>query len=663
MMKRDGFAVSWPFGMASLGVAVAAGVSLVQLARFRNAGLELTDEALYILMLRENSVWGLPWAWNARWIWEFASGDLGVIRSVAIGLTVLSGGFLGYFVSRWLERHWTGRKSIPGQTSLLTMLGGTSSLVFYGGALRTPSYNWLNFVTIQLFLSLVFAYSARPRKKYKWELLSTNLFGSAIGILAFLASTAKPTTSVWMISSAGLVIAFTRSRFFGILIATAAGTTAIAAVAAATWSGMWPPGWRPTIHHSVTAPAPSALQTPLGGSREVVYGLFTLPSEAVAAALSLFSYSWASATLTIFMIVVTAFRVRHGPERTGQILLFLTTTTACAAALGVDVFGGLWSWIAASSGAEWWEVRYRFTSRDPTHIVLLTIMIMTSVSVLARKPTSRFAGGASMESRSRERSAALFLLSSAPIVFAFGSSHGLIRQAGMAVVFPVLAFAVLASTSSRRTFGRLALIVIAASTSTLAIVTTADSAARPYRLQPLALQTHELPHEFELGALKVTPSQAEWMMRSRDIAHSYGLSRDTLLIPLDTGWSAISPLVLGARPPSTGMLTLDADPRIFEHNLAEVNGESEISAAWITTTPPRNINPFQVGSERDLIKIFNTETGLTFPSDYRCVGDFVLFELWQPALGLKSARNSCNSASFVPYNDVPPDYPMSLGPR
>lgn len=248
--------------------AVALGIGALWRSLFwvlaADRGLDLTDEGLYLLAARPPSIdaaWGTPFGWHTAPLFRMVGYDVAAFRTLGALLLVSAAGFLGVAAVRLgQDLRGSGADGAHGSGRLLERLlggvmGGMGGLLYYGGLIRTPSYNWVTVLGATIaavgLIHLVLAerchlglgqggvsVSARDRG-------GDGAWRRTLGILlagfgTFFTVPAKPTTPIFFAVLAGLVlwkVSGARSAMRTVIsIAGVAMLLAAGAIAGGLWS-------------------------------------------------------------------------------------------------------------------------------------------------------------------------------------------------------------------------------------------------------------------------------------------------------------------------------------------------------------------------------------------------------------------------------------------
>lgn len=181
-------------------------------------GIDLTDEGLYLLAADPPSIdaaWGTPFGWHTAPVFRAVGYDVAAFRTLGAWLLVLASAALGWWAVRLGERlraAGVAGRSTSVAASLRAVAGGVGGFLYYGGLLRTRSYNWVTVVgatiaavgIVMLVEHMLRSGCDRPgegKLGELWQRTAVQRLGLHVGHLiaglgAFLSIPAKPTTPI-----------------------------------------------------------------------------------------------------------------------------------------------------------------------------------------------------------------------------------------------------------------------------------------------------------------------------------------------------------------------------------------------------------------------------------------------------------------------------------
>lgn len=237
-------------GAAVMATALAAATwSLVGRLIFSDRGLDLTDEGLYLLAARPPSIeaaWGTPFGWHTAPLFRLVGYSVADFRTLGAFVLALAAGLLGHAAVRLGQ---TMRPS-EGQASSFerwagAVLGAVGGLLYYGGLVRTPSYNWVSVVGATIAaLGLVLLLEASWRSRWVTLPVKSWRTGGAIFLVAFgafFSVPAKPTTAVFVGLAVAVALAPITDVRQSLYRVTQVTVLATAFAVLAVLTGLWSP--------------------------------------------------------------------------------------------------------------------------------------------------------------------------------------------------------------------------------------------------------------------------------------------------------------------------------------------------------------------------------------------------------------------------------------
>jgi len=234
-------------------------------------GLDLTDEGLYLLAARPPSLsaaWGTPSGWHTAPLFRAVGYDVAAFRTLGAFLLVTASGLLGFLAVSVGQGLRVREMAEGGSMERLVgaLLGGLGGLLYYGGLVRTPSYNWVTVLgaTVAGVGILLMMLSQLPRQMPSPDhaVIDSSAHSPlyAVGVAtvsfgAFFTLPAKPTTAVFL---AVLAVPMLRlvggARFLLVAFASVTGT-AVGFLIAAIAFRFWPVNFPSVFLWALEAPA------------------------------------------------------------------------------------------------------------------------------------------------------------------------------------------------------------------------------------------------------------------------------------------------------------------------------------------------------------------------------------------------------------------------
>lgn len=632
MLSNRSFSILLRFFATALGFVIL----WFSLSFFIGAdrGFDTTDEGLYLLAAdppNHQAAWGFPFGWHTKPLFAMVGNDIAAFRTLGALILVVSTGWLGWTSARaiCLENGKLKRLAVVA----LSFSGSTVALIYYTSMLRTPSYNWLNLVSIVLASAFTFSALSKLRKqgaltkfpRVLWLTLPTSL-------ALFLSIPAKPSTLPIMALISGLAMLFIGGRWiafkwFGLIILLVPLWVGFSVV-----TGFWPTEF-PKVFQL-------ALQMPTGGSQTLsggLQGMLLLPKDMLAAAWGL-SFNIKMTVLAAAVALLTPIFFRHNwlPLRIGGIAFGFIAALAVAGVpipLLNPIGDGILGW--ANRG-------------------LVTASLMTLVLSLLAGSRLELARHNRDTSDRKLWVTILLMLVFLPFVFSFGSSNGTYPQAAAASGLFLLA-AVLSVLQGGLTKTTIVLVWTVVFFNTLLVgAGLIGGWQSPYRDESLFDQTVSTSIGNSQSELFLSPTKNVSLLDLQEQAYALGWREGTPLIDVSYSWNPGVPFFLGATVPSSLMLTIfdaDVSQSIFDFHLNEPYLDFPFQDSWILTTPNEKHDQSSRSMVSSALDSLEKVTGLPFPESYSCVSAGGYF-LWKPEQTSHSGGTNinCDSRSFSAVN-------------
>lgn len=276
-------------------------------------------------------------------------------------------------------------------------------------------------------------------------------------------------------------------------------------------------------------------------------------------------------------------------------------------------------------------------------LVVVTLVGVTTavVTVLLRRRQGDRASDPAMLSLRRDVVVALSLLMW-PVVFGFGSGNGTYGMIAHAGVFLIGATLVLLR-HVRGPTGRIIDVGVPVMTVVLTASVIAAGWHAPYRAAPLREHTVAvtLIPDRPRSVVRLDPATAGWIADIRDVVGRTEWTRQDRLLVISPPWGALEPLVLGARPVDSVLITIHGTPgssAAAEYSLAHL--DAAWLDAWILTTVPaggRAENRWD-DAIAELEAGLTVATGRAFPHGYVCVAEHAGYQMHRPRINSDATR-------------------------
>jgi hypothetical protein len=586
-------------------------------------GLDVTDEGLYLLAAdppSRTAGWFMPFGWSTAPLFGVVAYDIAAFRTAGAVLLMLAGGWLGWtLVCLVAPRDFSLGLRARGELVIEGLAVGTGmmvTLLFYGNFLRTPGYNWVNFLGILVAAGGVTTLislrrgglPSRPNSVLLW------LAAAAAALGLFFTIPAKPSTApLLLVLALCLLIAWLGPRRGAtamiMILIMLLGWLLVAL--ATTW---WPLEFLSVFTRGVNMPAPAESHTLAGALRD----LLSVPNSF---AIALWNSSYEYLGLLIIGLVVQAIPVATGKRM--QLIRII--------GFALSVLAG---WLLAD-------------------LVGLLILLIAVILFLARLPESspiRDTTGLSVPWRLGTLLVFIVML---PFVFGFGSTAGsfdaAVAAAGVLVIAAVTAAGGIGTSRMRlMAMGTISLFALLSVVSTLAF-----ARQHPYRQPPIDTQTVALEIGSKGSSLRVDPKLHILLQSLRRQAKQVGWVEGSPLVGVEWRWSSTIPYVLGATPPESLMLTLfgyDSALPVAEYNLGPGFEGFAWKDAWLLSTAADSLDDASLSDIEAVTDALEARSGRAFPSGYLCVARAGSSLLWKPVdargltVGAMSEEDLCPPA-------------------
>lgn len=514
-------------------VAVALSAAALQLAAFaalQDRGFDLTDEAFYLIHIRE------PFAFFPKFtffdvllhpVFTLLGGSIAALRALGFLVLTALGGLLAYAVARLPDRH--GRPLLgPSETAVAAALGALLQSFYHTLWLNTPSYNWLDLVgCLTVALALTFA----PRRGWR-PAVAGGLLAALGGMLVGFAK--APAALLLGLFYLGFVTLAAPSR------AQALRSFAVAAIATAALAA------------GVLAflLAPSELLAHFRGFEQ--RASHTSFSDLVGVSLRRFlRRGWGFAYVLALGLAIFAGTRWANPERHGRTVKRLALAASLAAAAVI-------------------AVAFAFDKRLALGPAV-GILALSLVAVLRLSDRELGALAGRM----------LLALPLMPWIASFGTNNDLPYHTTFFAGLAGVALAV-AGLRASGLDARIAPALVLGSVA-LSVANLAFAAQRPYRLAAsIPQQTRPIDIVPGGARLRLDPTTHDFVTRLRDAAAAAGFVAGEPLLDF-TGITPGASLVLGARP--VGPWIFGGYPwseRLARRLVAELSPQDR-ARAWVLT--------------------------------------------------------------------------------
>jgi hypothetical protein len=587
-------------------------------------GLGFTDEGLHLLAAdppSNTASWGFPFGWHTRPLFAVVGYDIAAFRTLGALILVLTSVALGWSVSYVFN----SACSRPSRLLIITSIGTAvfGSLFYYIAMARTPSYNWLNLVGIQIaisaiLVSLVRAQSSHnPIKGWKQYLLS---LVTAFGL--FLTIPAKPSTlPIFMLLGAlSFLFCFgVRPALIWIFV-VALITTAF--VGAAVILRVWPLNFVEVFSLATRMPVGES-QTSMGA----LVNLLRFPNESLGFIAGLTKWQLIFAAVSIILMLIPIF------TRKRWIAVRLIGFTL-AVATAISISGVMVPLMSTKEYVASWPAPERTVAGS---LVLFSAVLVTGFPQSVQ--------GLQRSVRLRVQVVSIALLASAPFLFAFGSDIGILKQSGVVAGFLFLSTLAVLAFGLRDKLAPYYWLLITFATVAIASSGLTAGWKTPYDTPALNTQVVETFVGSRGAVLQLAPDVNASLNLIRSQAISSGWRAGMPLIDITYAWHPGIPNFLGASVPESLMMTIlgsRQSQEIFDFHLTQAAFQHyPFRQAWLLTPNPNLLAESGTRSVLAATEALSKYTQRDFPKDYDCI-NAGQFRLWRPLEGLEKLGQQCN---------------------
>lgn len=579
-------------------------------------GFELTDESLYLLAAREiagTKQWGFPWGWHTAPLLALVGGDIAHFRTLGGFLLGLAGAATGVATYLALERN-VAMRTIFTQTKYLPWVlvffftGLATSFLYYQALVRAPSYNWVNLMGLLVATSgalVLYRFSGITAnfRLTRWSAFALVIV--AVGLV--YSSTGKPSSPVFALAAffAAWVLVFGIKK--ASMLVASSSLAIILVVIILLVIGLWPRNFLDFLILPL-----SSVGLTGNGVLAAAADVMRVPQHFLGVLVDTHVYGGISILTPIAGSVLLSASSFLFPRRK---LLCQSLAVGLMAISSLWVFG-LVDWVSNPLEPQ----RRWIQSEVPAGFILIFIFVLF-LAVTPRAAPMRVALDVR---RGIEVAIPLVAL---PLIYGFGSGHGVFPQSGMASIGYALAvmavaFAHRRSLGRRKWASKIGMLGIFLVFSLLVTAVLLDSHAKPYRIQPTAQQIY--PTQVGASELLVDAATLKYIEDLAGVSSHEEWKSDTTLVGLSSWWNAADALVLGARTPSSLMLTIWGYPgseNLAIENIDREPSDFQWSETWLLLDTIGVVGEEKAQSIRNVLAHIESASGLRFPDDYELVAE------------------------------------------
>ncbi len=614
--------------MAPVGGAVGgvlAGVGLWVLIAWvfsTDRGIGFRDEGLYLLAADPPTAtarWVTPFGWHTAPFFTLVGHDIADVRTLAIWVLVVTGGWLGWTIGRRLAPDGGAAHGLRTRCALAAV-GALGAPLLTSSFLRTPGYNWVNLVGLLLATTgAVQATTIDPHTTSWWRDRRAHLSAATLSLGVWFTVPAKPSTApLFLVAAAVVVGRHLRRRtwsFAGLTAAWGLGWTALGLAL-----GWWPTNFLWVLRQSASFPPLDRNQTIRGALVDVL----RTPKVAWKDLVLLRPATVALMVIAAVVAVVAFRRGRSGKAERGLRLAPLALATLAAVGTAVP-----WPLLGEPNPFS----RFDWYGTTNAAVLLFVGALLHVVANWWRTDRRLLRGAVTV--------AALCIAS--VFMFGFGSAMSIYHQAALAasLMWCASAAVVVAVGGSRMRDAALTVVVVAA--AVMLVSNTVDSRHHPFDSTDIASQTTPTRIGRYADELLVDAPTATFLDQLQGEALRAGFCPGTRLVGMAWGWTSTTAFALGATVNEHLIMTIFGYPDaadVLDVTMLDLQ-DPVWGDAWVATTDPATITVEQAAELRAALDRLPAATGRTFPADFTLATDVDGFQLWRPT---ELAPYSCGSS-------------------
>ncbi len=595
-------------------VALVGGIGLWWLVAWTfstDRGIGFRDEGLYLLAADPPTAtarWVTPFGWHTAPFFRLLGHDVADLRTFAIWVLVLSGGWMGWTIGAHLVG---GDKSTHARLSRwgVALVGALGAPLLTSSFLRTPGYNWVNLVGLLLATTgAVMAAMLRRDTPSFWRSARAHGAAAVLALGMWFTIPAKPSTApLFAIAAAVFVGAHLHRRTWSFALLTTTwglGWTALGLVL-----GWWPTNFLWVLRQSASFPPLDRNQTIRGAFIDVL----RTPKVAWQDLVLL-----RPATVVLMVVATVAAVVAFRLGRTAvapRALRVAPLVISAVAAVGTAVPWPLLGLPKPLSRFDW----YGTTNAAVLLFVGALLHTLANWYLTDRDELRRGLAIAG-------------LCIAAVFMFGFGSAMSIYHQAALAAALMWCAAAAVVIVVGGPRLREAAIGVVVAAAATMLVSNMVDSRHHPFDSTDIATQTTPTRVGVHGAELRLDPSTSDFLVRLQRDATDAGFCSGTRLIGMAWGWTSTTAVAIGATVNEHLIMTIFGYPAaadVLDVTILDLTAP-EWRDAWVATTDPAGITADQSAELRSALDRLPAVTGRTFPDDFTLEVDVDGFQLWRP---------------------------------
>ena len=551
--------------------------SILQKILLPKQGIDLSDEGFYLLSSSPSNnyaAYSWPWGWFTAKMYSLSGTNISELRILSAEILLVLTFSVSYCILERIDRQ---KPRLRLSTTIYSMLLALSSLYFYAGMLRSPSYNYINFISIQLSIIGILAIE-NPQKRIR--LSGFSIFSAGI----ILAMSAKPSTALLYLT---IFIIFKRQVEALILVIT----TVFLEISLLVLFQIWPINFYEQFFRALKAPALLDRQSPAGA-------LFEL-------SLTPFNIFKPFTLLTILlMTLLTILPFKNQLTKGSGVLVSLSGLVIVFEYLR-NVYSSEILGFANVRIAVFWA-----------HVSLI-------VFVLSRITSRNF-----LDKR------IITLIVVAIVAFGFGSSNAILPMSQLVLFYFILFSVFLVLQIHSRQIGYFLLIILFGISSVGISEAIVDGHEFPYRSPTLTSMKSKVQIAQTKQHIFLDKETAQEILKLQKAAYASGFTPKTRLVNLVWPWKPGISYLLGGTHPQSVIFSIFGSQYTFEsarYWIDEVEPVATFDSYWILVSQKELIPARDERIFSDLIKLINTKSRLRYPDDFELVIRTGTYELWKPS--------------------------------
>jgi hypothetical protein len=592
-----------------------AGISQI----FRpDVGLDFTDEGHYLISADaylQSDAWTWPYGWNLRFVFEILGHSISNFRIFGIVVLMLA--------TQWFSRNFIALVEIILDKSFekiqkvgISTLIVSSSLFFYAGYLRTPSYNWLNLVgTIVAFTGIFRIHKFMILSRINVFVLIRNLLITSAG--GFIALPAKPSTTIFLIfwvSCLVFIFMGTRAAIKTLIFQL---FMQVVIVSTSVMFDFWPSTVFQQIKQSLDTPPLASPHSIEGALKDLLLSPYTVADRVNE---FLGTFLW----LVIPILILQFYSVRRKYYGVMKVGFF-----------DIAIIFGMWKTLtlykSSNSQTNWIE-------NEAITGIILVMALGSLLDLLAiNSLDSSLFNWQQFHYKVVKYKSVIYLqftLVMGMVLFGFGTSSGLVNKLALVVVFQVPM--ILVFVFQNVNMSKISLLVRFISASVLVyfllFVVISGSYFNPYRMPSISQQTTAVSIGNHNTKIYLDTRQAKIVEGLKAASRSSGFTDDTHLITLVYPSGIGYGYALGGRQSPTILFAWFGYPNsvVQANYLIDASlGRFDFANAWFLISTNGALGS-EFGAFTKVLTKIQSKSNLEFPADYVSIYKTENLELWKP---------------------------------